>query len=155
MQQLNNLVNSLLTYSWLSPDVGTRKELCQILLYRPYLNCDQWFDRYWTPPFVQQTYPKPLIEFVYNHLGVYTGLEVGRLRPSDRLVEDLQFPRICWFDWGLNLCADFYHTFGIDISEQFDETGLLTFADLISFLNLQLGGRTTTPSLEAVQTALT
>ncbi len=138
MQQLNNLVNSLLTYRWLSPDVGTRQELYRLLLYRPYLNCDQWFDRYWTPPSVQQTYSKPLIEFAYSRLQVYTGLEVGRLRPSDRLVEDLQFPSICWFDWGINLCADFYNAFGIDISEQFDETGLFTCADLIGFLNQQL-----------------
>ncbi|MBU6228196.1 MAG: hypothetical protein KGQ93_00680 [Cyanobacteria bacterium REEB459] len=138
MQQLNNLASSLLTYSWLSPDVGARQELYRILLYRPDLTCDQWFERYWSPPAVQQIYSKPLIQFAYHRLGVYTGLEVGRLRPSDRLVEDLQFPSICWFDWGIDLCTDFHHSFGIDISEQFDETRLFTFADLISFLNVQL-----------------
>jgi hypothetical protein len=79
-----------------------------------------------------------LIEFLYTHLQEYTGLEVGRLQPSDRLVDDLQFPSICWFDWGLTLCTDFYDAFGVDISDQFDEGCLETCADLVDFLTFAL-----------------
>jgi hypothetical protein len=82
--------------------------------------------------------PQPLIEFVYNRLGAYSGLEVGSIHPKDRLVDDLRFPAVCWFDWGLNLCEDFQATFGVDISDTFDETRLVTCADLMEFLEQQL-----------------
>ncbi|HIK46252.1 MAG TPA: hypothetical protein IGR64_15435, partial [Leptolyngbyaceae cyanobacterium M65_K2018_010] len=68
----------------------------------------------------------------------YSGLEIGRLRPNDRLLEDLQLPAVCWFDWGITLCEDFYNTFGVDLADQFDETQLATCADLVLFLNQRL-----------------
>ncbi|WP_017299694.1 hypothetical protein [Nodosilinea nodulosa] len=139
-QPLKNFVNSLTTYMALSPDMVARHRVNQWLQSRPCLTSDQWFVRYWTPPAVAHALPQPLIAFAYHHLHAYSGLEIGRVRPSDHLVDDLAFPAVCWFDWGLTLCEDFYTTFGLDISEHFDETQLFTCADLINFLGQQLEG---------------
>ena len=135
---LNNLVKSLQTYRMLSPDPRARQDVNRWLAARPHLSCSKWFLTHWTPPAVAQPLPKPLIEFIYHRLQDYSGLRVGCIRPIDRLVEDLQFPAVCWFDWGLTLCEDFQTTFGIDISDTFDETQFLTCADLIFFLERQL-----------------
>ncbi|HSM80755.1 MAG TPA: hypothetical protein VLS96_03660 [Nodosilinea sp.] len=137
-QPLRNFVNSLTTYMALSPDMVARGRVNQWLRSRPCLTADEWFRRHWTPPAVPRALPKPLIDFAYQQLQAYSGLEIGRVQPSDLLVETLAFPAVCWFDWGLTLCDDFYNTFGLDISEHFDETQLMTCADLIGFLNQQL-----------------
>ncbi|PZV19852.1 MAG: hypothetical protein DCF21_06450, partial [Leptolyngbya sp.] len=97
--------------------------------------------RYWTPPALPRALPKPLIDFAYQQLHAYSGLEIGRVQPADHLVDDLAFPAVCWFDWSITLCEDFYETFGLDISETFDETQLFTFADLIGFLAQQLNAQ--------------
>ena len=139
-QPLKNFVNSLTTYMALSPDMVTRHRVNQGLRSRPCLSCDDWYRRYWTPPAVSKTLPKPLIDFAYQQLHTYSGLEIGRVQPGDHLIDDLAFPAVCWFDWGLTLCEDFHQTFGLDISEFFDETQFFTFADLIHFLEQQLEG---------------
>jgi len=79
-----------------------------------------------------------LLAFVYDKLPVYSGLQVSKIRPSDRLIEDLQLPLVCWFDWPNQLCCDFYETFQVDISEEFDESLLETVGDLVWYLNQQL-----------------
>jgi hypothetical protein len=134
MQPLRNFVNSITTYMALSPDMVARHRVNQELRSRPYLSCHEWFLRYWTPPAVPRSLPQPLIEFVYKQLQAYSGLEIGYTQPSDHLVNDLAFPAVCWFDWGITLCADFDETFGLDISDYFDETQFFTLADLVHFL---------------------
>jgi hypothetical protein len=135
---LRNFVNSIKTYGLLSPDLDRRVQVNQWLGSRPCLSCDEWFRHHWTPPNVPCALPKPLIDFVFDRLEAYSGLTVGCICPDDRLLEDLHFPAICWFDWGITLCDDFYHTFGIDMTDHFDETLLITCADLIMFLHQQL-----------------
>lgn len=137
-QPLKNLVNSLQTYNVLSPDLMVRKQVNEWLQKRPCLTVNDWFLAYWTPPAVTQGYPRALIHFAYQYLGQYSGLAMGRLYPQDRLLEDLKFPLVCWFDWGITLCEDFYTSFGVDISEHFDETQYDTLADLMHFLSQQL-----------------
>ena len=138
---LKNFVNSLTTYMALSPDMVARHRVNQWLRSRPCLTCEQWFIRYWTPPALPRALPKPLIDFAYQQIQAYSGLEIGRVQPADHLVDDLAFPAVCWFDWSITLCEDFYETFGLDISETFDETQLFTFADLITFLAQQLNAQ--------------
>ena len=135
---LNNLVNSLKTYHLLSPDSKARREVNQWLAPRPRLSCHEWFLTYWATPKGGPSLPQPLVEFIYSRLENYSGLRVGRIRPEDRLVADLRFPAVCWFDWGLSLCEDFQKVFGVDIADTFDETQLETCADLIYFLNHKL-----------------
>lgn len=133
-----NFVNHLQTYPLLSPDLAARKQVNQWLRARPCLTVEGWLQRYWVPPTIPKALPSPLIEFVYQHLTEYSGLAIGRVYPSDRLVEDLKFPLVCWFDWGLTLCDDFQTCFGIDITDTFDETAFITIADLVYYLNDQM-----------------
>lgn len=125
----------------LSPDMVARHRVNQWLRSRPCLTSEQWFIRYWTPPALARALPKSLIDFAYQQLQAYSGLEIGRVQPTDHLIDDLAFPAVCWFDWGITLCEDFYETFGLDISETFDETQLFTFADLIDCLAQQLNAQ--------------
>ena len=135
---LNNLVNSLKTYHLLRPDPKARREVNQWLATRPGLNSQDWFKAYWAAPGGKKPLPEPLVKFIYDRIGHYSGLKVGHIHPQDHLVSDLRFPAVCWFDWGLSLCEDFQTMFGVDISATFDETQLETCADLLYFLNQQL-----------------
>jgi hypothetical protein len=137
-QPLRNFVDSLATYGVLSPDMDERWRVNQWLRSRPCLSAQEWFIRYWSPPAVAESFPQPLVNFTYHQLHHYSGLDIGCVQPSDRLVEDLKFPAVCWFDWGLALCDDFYTTFGLDITDDFDETQLDTCADLVHFLKGKL-----------------
>jgi hypothetical protein len=113
-----------------------REQVNQWLSSRPCLTCEDWFHRHWASPSLGM--PKALVEFIYDRLSTYSGLTVGCINPTDRLLEDLHFPAVCWFDWGLTLCDDFYHAFGIDILDDFDETQFTTCADLMTFLQTHL-----------------
>ncbi|WP_346289598.1 hypothetical protein [Sphaerothrix gracilis] len=135
-QKLRNLYSSISTYPELSPDLQLRQQVKQALRSRERLSLEMWFSSYWQgSENNSQAFSSDLIDFVYTHLQDYSGLETGRLRPGDRLVEDLQFPAICWFDWAMTLCDDFCATFGVDISDGFDETQIHTLADLVSCLH--------------------
>ena len=79
--------------------------------------------------------------FVYRTLETYSGIEFSRVRPHDRLVDDLQFPMVCWFDWSVSFCDYVAAQFGIDISDCFDETRFITLADMIVFLDACLASR--------------
>lgn len=133
-----NLVQSLQTYPLLSPDLKVREQVNQQLRLRACLTAEAWYIRHWTPPAVPKAFPQPLIDFVYRALGEYSGLVIGRVYPQDRLLEDLKFPLVCWFDWGLRLCEDFQAHFGVDITDSFDETRLITVSDLVFYLRQQL-----------------
>ena len=87
-----------------------------------------------------------LLIFIYKRLQKYSGLDIGRIRASDRLIEDLQIPLVCWFDWSNRLCEDFHTTFQVDISTEFDESLLETVGDLVWFLNLRLQSIDSVPS---------
>lgn len=132
-QKLKNLLISCQTYNDLSPDLGLRKKVNQTLLKRPALTSDDWFEIF----FQTQGIEKPIVEFVYLSLAKYSGLDLQRVRPSDRLDEDLQLSLICWFDWSLQFCEDFYRNFGIDISLHLDLSALSTIEELILFLHYQ------------------
>ncbi|HEY9878823.1 MAG TPA: hypothetical protein V6D29_10230 [Leptolyngbyaceae cyanobacterium] len=137
-QTFRNFVSNLQTYQFLSPDLAVRHQVNRQLRSRPCLTAEEWYIRYWTPPAVTVNPPQDLIEFTYERLSHYSGLTMGRVHPSDRLEEDLRFPLVCWFDWGLTLCTDFEQAFGIDITDTFDETLLITIADVVNYLHGQL-----------------
>ncbi|NJL87854.1 MAG: hypothetical protein HC886_20745 [Leptolyngbyaceae cyanobacterium SM1_1_3] len=135
-QQLRNLYFSISTYHELSPDLQLRRQVNQALRSRERLSLEEWFRGYWQASVARpQAVKLELIEFVYSRLRSYSGLDTGRLRPSDRLVEDLQFPSVCWFDWSMTLCNDFCLTFGVYIGDRFDETQLHTLEDLVNCLH--------------------
>ena len=135
---LTNLIFSLRTYRALSPNFQVRRRVNRMLKSRTPLSIDEWFERFWQTPNSAENIPKDLAAFLYKNLARYTDLEIACILPCDRLNEDLHFPAICWFDWEINLCEDFYETFGVDISFSFDVSNLSTIEDLALFLNRQL-----------------
>ncbi|WP_204140987.1 hypothetical protein [Halomicronema sp. CCY15110] len=135
-QSAINYFRSLRTYHDLSPDAGIRRRINVQLSRRPALPLEDWSSLF--PDMATGQVSKRLLAFIYEQLPVYSGLEISQIRPSDRLIEDLQLPLVCWFDWPHQLCCDFYETFQIDIFEEFDESLLETIGDLVCFLQQQL-----------------
>ncbi|MBF2051783.1 MAG: hypothetical protein EDM05_047600 [Leptolyngbya sp. IPPAS B-1204] len=129
--RFKNLVVSLKTYDALSPDLKVRRQVNRMLRQRPLLSLNQWFQSFYQPLGITYT----VTDFAYVHLARYSGLELGRVLPTDRLDEDLHWTQVCWFDWQLNLYDDFWQQFGVDISDCWDESALLTIKDLMAFLN--------------------
>lgn len=129
--RFKNLVFSLQTYHALSPDLNVRRQVNQTLRQRPILHLDQWFQMFYQPQGIAYT----VANFAYVHLANYSGLDFGRVLPSDRLNEDLHWSQICWFDWQVKLHEDFWQQFGVDISDCWDDSSLQTVKDLILLLN--------------------
>lgn len=142
-QSVLNYFQGLRTYGDLSPDRAVRRQVNQQLRHRPTLSFEAWSSLFAE----QQEVPLSpgLLKFVYVHLEQYSGLDIGRVRPGDRLVEDLQIPLVCWFDWSYQLCDDFYNTFQIDISDEFDEALQETVGDLVYSLNQYLQSMDSVP----------
>ncbi|HIK54141.1 MAG TPA: hypothetical protein IGS37_03125 [Synechococcales cyanobacterium M55_K2018_004] len=130
-QRLKNLLLSFQTYGALSPDLRVRRQVNRALRDRPSLNVEQWYVAHCQP----QDIPYDVASFAYTHLEKYSGLNFARVVPSDRLDEDLQWTRVCWFDWAVSLCDDVLDEFGVDISDSFDEMSLDTVGDLLLALN--------------------
>jgi hypothetical protein len=131
---LKNLFRTVVTYRALSPDVKIRRKVNRWLRDRRPMTLEHWVMG------LRETWgvSKAVAVFAYTHLEKYSGLPVSRLRPSDRLDDDLQWTLVCWFDWELCLCEDFCHRFGIDVSEQLDQFAPQTVADVLVFLETQL-----------------
>lgn len=134
-RDFQNLVQTLRHYRVMSPDRAVRRQVNETLKLRPYLPLEDWCQRCWIPPAVPYKIMPPLTQFLYVQLGEYSGLQMGYTRPGDRLQEDLCFPLVCWFDWGLMLCEDVYQTFEVDISDSFDERNYVTLGDLVGYLD--------------------
>lgn len=130
-QRFNNLVSSLQTYDALSPDLKLRRQVNRALRHRPLLDRAQWLTSWHQVHGILY----PVAEFGYEHLARYSGLEFGRVLPTDRLQEDLHWTQICWHDWELSLFDDFLQHFGVDLSDHLDSATLLTVKDLLTFLN--------------------
>jgi hypothetical protein len=132
-RRLKNIFASFRTYADLSPDLQVRRQVSRFLHDRPCLTMAEW-----CAAFCELEEISPAIaEFVYVYLSGYSGLEFARVQPQDRLEEDLQLSLVCWFDWQLSLCDDFFKCFGIDLSDRFDAHDLKTVADLVLFLEHQ------------------
>jgi len=110
---LKNIIQSVKTYWVLSPDLKVRRQVLRWLRQRPLLTPQEWYELYGSPANISLS----MIQFAYHYLGKYSGLEFGRVLPGDRLDEDLCWTRICWFDWHLALCDDFYQQFSVDLSD--------------------------------------
>ncbi|MEO0869089.1 MAG: hypothetical protein AAFY17_11700 [Cyanobacteria bacterium J06642_11] len=130
-KRATNYIHGLQTYQDMSPDLLVRRQVNQSLRnHRRSLSSDAWCSECHRATHAQ----RDTLLFVYRSLATYSGLEFSRVRPADRLVDDLQFPLVCWFDWPLRFCDDVIQRFDVDISETFDEAELDTLADLIRFL---------------------
>jgi hypothetical protein len=133
-RSLKNFFYSLWTYADLSPNLAVRRRVKKNLRTRPLLNPGEWHQKFWQ----SQDISRKISDFVYTQLQHHSGLELGRVCPSDRLNEDLHLAVICWFDWELSFCEAFLATFGIDLGDRFNLDDLSTIEDLVIFLNQQL-----------------
>ncbi len=131
---LKNFFNSLRTYPDLSPDLRIRQRVNRRLSDRPRLNPEDWYQKFWQSLDIT----RQVSDFVYCHLPQYSGLDCGRIYPSDRLQADLSLSLVCWFDWQQSLRQDFFTQFQIDLGEETDLETLTTIEDFIVFLDRQL-----------------
>jgi hypothetical protein len=132
--RLQNLIGSLKSYNVLSPDLHVRHQVKRVLCDRPILSADDWFRGFCKPLGIRQ----PIANFAYFHLEGYSGLPFSQVLLSDRFNEDLHWIEVCWFDWEMILCEDFYQLFGVDISDQLLGSTFLTIEELLFFLNQQV-----------------
>lgn len=144
-QAFTNIFQSLQTYADLSPDATLRRQVNGHLKQtRPALTVEAWIATFELA--LGMTVLPALGNFLFKEFGTYSGLDVSRLRPSDRLIEDLHLPLVCWFDWPNQFCDDFLEAFQIDLSEEFDEAAFDTLQDLVAFLQEQLISMDSCPS---------
>jgi hypothetical protein len=136
-RRLKNLWLSLTTYADLSPDLALRRQVNLALQHRPAYSLDDWYERFWQPQHIS----RPVVEFVYRQLPQYSGLQMEKVVPGDRLCDDLHLPLICWLDWELCLCDDFAQQLGIEVNDYLDSEQLVTVADLMGWLNQKLSLR--------------
>ncbi|MGI8934284.1 MAG: hypothetical protein ACR2FS_09445 [Phormidesmis sp.] len=133
--QLNNWFSSVNTYADMSPDLSIRRQVNERMKARTRraLSRSEWCQLFSTPAST-----RPVLSFIYQYFGQYSGIEFGRVRPSDRLNCDLHFPLVCWFDWSLTFCEDFFQQFNLDLSDRFDEAAFETIGELVNFLVEQM-----------------
>ena len=143
-QRFKNTFFSFGSYADLSPNVQIRRQVHQWLCARPPLSLDEWYYAFWQPQGIAHS----LVTFVHHQLREQSELDLTRTRPSDRLVDDLHLPLICWFDWEISLCEAFANQFGVELFDDFDMTHLHTLHDLVHFLHQHLVTSTTlTPTV--------
>lgn len=137
--QLNNLISSINAYSDMSPDLSVRRQVNETLQKRA---CQPLSISTWCLTFCRRDRytdrVQSMLSFIYECFSEYSGLEFSRVRPSDRLNDDLCFPLVCWFDWSITFCEDFYQRFGLDLSDRFDEADFETIGELVEFLIEQM-----------------
>ncbi|MGD1898044.1 MAG: hypothetical protein ACFB16_13945 [Phormidesmis sp.] len=135
MNQLNNWFSTLSAYADMSPDIAIRHQVNQWMKKRTRLNLDvsEWCDL-----FAPQSENRELLTFIYQQFSQYSGLEFGRVRPRDTLHAELHFALVCWHDWVITFCEDFYQQFQIDLSDHFDEDDFETIGEMIAYLSEQL-----------------
>ena len=156
----NNLLSSIRTYADMSPDFAIRRQINTALKARP----RQLLTEYaWCELFAEdlaianedRVVAMAVLQFAYQRFSEYTGIDFGRVRPSDRLIEDLQLPLVCWFDWALTFCEDFLAQLCVDISDRFDETEFETAGELITYLVDQVAAQSAVTAPTAVRTSCT
>lgn len=111
-----------------------RRRINRGLMHRPALTAEEWFQAFWA----SRNISRSIADFIYIQLPHYSGLDVSRIQPGDRLSEDLHLALVCWFDWEWALCQDFLECFGVDITDCFDPTTLVTVEEFLVFLDRQL-----------------
>lgn len=132
--QLHNRWMDLNAYPDMRPDYKIRQQVNRSHADRSLYSAVEWHQRFWYPLGVQRR----LSEFVYELLGECSGLAVGRLLPSDRLMQDLQLPLVCWFDWEMVLTEQFMIRFELDTDWILDIGEFETLEELMLALDRRL-----------------
>ncbi|NJN32762.1 MAG: hypothetical protein HC824_21880 [Synechococcales cyanobacterium RM1_1_8] len=116
------------------PDFRLRTSINRALYARrASLTGEEWFERFWQPRGIS----RQIVEFVYERLSCYSGLRWGLTVPSDRLLEDLQLPLVCWFDWELDFCDELSQELGIQLEDPSLLEKAETVEEFLAFLHSQ------------------
>lgn len=129
--QLQNRWMDLSAYPDMRPDYKIRQQVNRKHADRPLYGSVEWHQRFWSPLGVQRL----LSEFVYELLSECSGLDVGRLLPSDRLISDLQLPLVCWFDWEMVWTEQFLMRFGVESEWTLDIAEFETLQEFVLALD--------------------
>lgn len=129
--RINNVISSINAYADMSPDLSVRKEVNNWLGRRDRQSLDITT---WCQLFGKGQPQHPVLAFIYEAFEQYSGLNFSRIRPNDSLNTNLQFPLVCWFDWTITFCEEFFQAFGLDLSDCFDEDNFSTIGELVDFL---------------------
>ncbi|MGB3574103.1 MAG: hypothetical protein WA783_09650 [Phormidesmis sp.] len=135
MQQFNSWFVNVNAYADMSPDIAIRHQVNQWLKDRARYNLEL---SAWQRLFAPQSKNSDLLTFIYQRFGRYSGLSFGRVRPRDTFHGDLHFALVCWHDWVITFCEDFYEQFHIDLSDRFDEDDFETIGEMIAYLDRQI-----------------
>ena len=154
IEPLNNWLSSVSTYADMSPDLALRAQINLRMRAdaRSALGISDWCHLFIAPDAVADTLAfsrsafgvsdaRRILCFVYQRFSQYSGLDFSRVRPEDRLNQDLHFSLVCWFDWRITFCEDFFEQFDIDLSDCFDEDEFNTITELVTFLIDQVSRR--------------
>jgi hypothetical protein len=134
-KKFKHIVQNLQAYPDLGPDTALRRQVNQSLRHRPALPQRQWSYHCARKSGVTIA----VADFAYTHLSAYSGLDFGRVRLGDRLIEDLHFPLVCWFDWEQHLHDDFQQVFNISLADELDAiAAAVTVEEMLLLLNLQV-----------------
>ncbi|MGI0492098.1 hypothetical protein ACN4EG_09815 [Alkalinema pantanalense CENA528] len=133
-RKFNNWWQAIRTYPDMRPDLQLRRKINKTLRDRSAYGSHDWYRCFWEPLGIKPE----LAQFLYSKLETYSGLEAARLLPSDRLIEDLHIPLVCWYDWEWDLCEEFEGQFGVELCPTFDLNELKTLKDLFLCLNQKL-----------------
>lgn len=127
--RLNNFISSVNAYADMSPDQSVRKDVNTWMLRRDRqpLDINDWCALFGDTD-------SAVLAFIYSSFSEYSGLNFSRVRPNDSLNSHLKFPLVCWFDWTITFCEEFFQAFGVDLSDRFDEADFLTIGELADFL---------------------
>ena len=130
--RIDNFISSVQAYADMSPDLTMRREVNSWMIRRDRtsLSLLQWSELFGSTN-------EPVLAFIYKSFGEYSGLDFSRVRPNDSLNNHLYFPLVCWFDWTITFCEDFFQAFGVDLSDRFDEADFDTIGELVDFLMRQ------------------
>ncbi|MBE9062839.1 hypothetical protein [cf. Phormidesmis sp. LEGE 11477] len=138
----------------MSPDLAIRAQINLRMKAnsRPALGISDWCQLFLAPNAARQTSAfrcsasgtsdtRRVLCFVYQRFSQYSGLDFSRVRPEDRLDHDLHFALVCWFDWTITFCEEFFEQFDLDLSDRFDEDEFNTIGELVMFLIDQVNGQ--------------
>jgi hypothetical protein len=131
--RFKNLFFSLKNYDILSPNLAMRRRVKRSLRHRPTLGVSDWFESFCR----SRPIAYPVVNFLYTRLETYSGIEPGKLLPSDRLEEDLRWTDLCGFDWQVMLCDDFMQQFNVDMTRCIEDFSPNTLEDLVLLLHQQ------------------
>ena len=136
--KLNNFLSSVSAYADMSPDLSIRKDVNMWMLRRDRqaLDLSDWCEQF------GYSQSNTVLAFIYETFSEYSGLDFSRVRPNDCLNTNLHFPLVCWFDWSITFCEEFFQAFEVDLSDRFDEADFTTIGELANFLVEQVSNIT-------------